>query len=76
MKMDEPNPLWFGGVTIALGAFSNARVCSCKCLCNWLVQTAADAEKYGTKGLDTDALKLVPMVLDKMPDARESDAEP
>jgi hypothetical protein len=64
--------------SIALGAFSNAWVCSCKCLCNWLVQTAAeaaDAEKYETKGLDTDALMLVPMVLDRMPDAKESDAD-
>jgi hypothetical protein len=44
-----------------------------------LVQTAAkaaDAEKHETKGLDTDALILVPMVLDKMPDAKESDDEP
>jgi hypothetical protein len=65
--------------SIALEAFSNAWVCSCKCLCNWLVQTAAeaaDAEEHETKGLDTDALILVPMVLDRMPDANESDAEP
>jgi len=64
---------------IALEAFSNPCVCSCKCHFDWLVQTtvkAADAEKYETKGLDTYALKLVPMVLDKMPDARKSDAEP
>jgi hypothetical protein len=65
--------------SIALEAFSNAWVCSCKCLCNWLVQTAAeavDAEERETKGLDTDALILVPMVLYRMPDAKESDAEP
>jgi hypothetical protein len=65
--------------SIALEAFLNAWVCSCKCLCNWLVQTAAeaaDAEEHETKGLDTDALILVPMVLDRMPDAKESDAEP
>jgi hypothetical protein len=65
--------------SIALGAFSNTWVCSCKCLCNWLVQTvaeAADAEKHKTKGLDIDALMLVPMVLDRMPDAKESDAKP
>jgi len=37
---------------------------------------AADAEEHETKGLDTDALILVPMVLDRMPDAKESDAEP
>jgi hypothetical protein len=64
---------------IALEAFSNAWVCFCKCLCNWLVQTtaeAADAEEHETKGLDIDALILVPMVLDRMPDAKESDAEP
>jgi hypothetical protein len=45
----------------------------------WLVQTAAeptDAKEHETKGLDTDALILVPMVLDRMPDAKESDAEP
>jgi hypothetical protein len=68
-----------GSLQYCSGAFSNAWVCSCKCLCNWLVQTAAeaaDAEKYETKGLDTDALKLVPMLLDKMPGARKSDAEP
>jgi hypothetical protein len=60
--------------SIAFEAFSNAWV-----YCNWLVQTtaeAADAEKHKTKGLDTDALMLVPMVLDRMPDAKESDAEP
>jgi hypothetical protein len=64
--------------SISLEAFSNAWVCSCKCLCNWLVQIAAeaaDAEEHETKGLDTDALILVPMVLDRMPDAKESDAE-
>jgi hypothetical protein len=65
--------------SIALEAFSNAWVCSCKCHCNWLVQTAAeaaDAEEHETKGLDIDALILVPMVLDRMPDTKESDAEP
>jgi hypothetical protein len=65
--------------SIDLEAFSNAWVCSCMCHCNWLVQTAAeaaDAEKHETKGLDTDALMLVPIVLDGMPDAWESDAEP
>jgi hypothetical protein len=65
--------------SIALEAFSNACVCSCKCHCNWLVQTAveaADAEEHKTKGLDTDALMLVPMVVNRMPDAKESDAEP
>jgi hypothetical protein len=65
--------------SIALEAFSNAWFCSCKCHCNWLVQTAAqaaDAEEQETKGLDTDALMLVPMVLDRMPDATESEAEP
>jgi hypothetical protein len=36
---------------------------------------AADAEEHETKGLDTDALMLVPMVLDRMPDAKEFDAE-
>jgi hypothetical protein len=44
-----------------------------------LVQTAAeaaDAEEHETKGLDTDALMLILMVLGKMPDAMESDAEP
>jgi hypothetical protein len=59
--------------------FSNAWVCSCKCHCNWLVQTAAeavDAEEHETKEIDTDALMLVPMVLDRMADATESDAEP
>jgi hypothetical protein len=57
--------------SIALEAFSNAWVCSCKCLCNWLVKTpaeAADAEEHETKGLITDALILVPMVLDRMLD--------
>jgi hypothetical protein len=51
----------------------------CKCHYNWLVQTAAEAadvEEHETKGLNTDALMLVPMVLDRMPDAKESDAEP
>jgi hypothetical protein len=62
--------------SIALEAFSNAWVCSCKCHCNWLVQTAADTEEHETKGLDIDALMLAPMVLDRMPDAKESDAEP
>jgi hypothetical protein len=65
--------------SIALKAFSNAWVCSCKCHYNWLVQTvaeAADAEEHETKGLDIDALMLVPMVLDMMPDATKSDAEP
>jgi hypothetical protein len=60
-------------------AFSLAWVCSCRCHCDWLVQTAAeaaDAEDHETKGLDTDALMLVPMVLDRMHDAKESDAEP
>jgi hypothetical protein len=49
------------------------------CHCDWLVQTtveAADAEEHETKGLDIDALMLVPMVLDRMPDAKESDTEP
>jgi len=58
--------------SIALEAFSNAWVCSCKCHCDWLIQTSAeavDAEEHETKGLDTDALMLVPMVLDRMPDA-------
>jgi hypothetical protein len=59
--------------SIVLEAFSTAWVCFCKCLCNWPVQTAA--EEHETKGLDTDALILVPMVLDRMPDAKESDAE-
>jgi hypothetical protein len=65
--------------SIALEAFSNAWVCSCKCHCDWLIQTAAeaaDAEEHETKGLDTDALMLFPMVLDRMPDAKESNAEP
>jgi hypothetical protein len=59
-------------------AFSAAWVCSCRCLCDWLVQTsaeAADAEVHETKGLDTEALVLVPMELGKVPDAMESDAE-
>jgi hypothetical protein len=38
-----------------------------------LVQTAV--EEHETKGLDTEALVLVPMVLGKVPDAKESDAE-
>jgi hypothetical protein len=65
--------------SIALEAFSNAWICSCKCHYNWLVQTAAkaaDAEEHETKGLDTDTLMLVPMVLHRMPDATESDTEP
>jgi hypothetical protein len=65
--------------SIALEAFSNALIFSCKCHCNWLVQTAAeaaDAKEHETKGLYTDALMLVPMVLDRMPDATESVAEP
>jgi hypothetical protein len=37
---------------------------------------AADAEEHETKGLDTDALVPVPMVLDKVHDAMESDAGP
>jgi hypothetical protein len=64
--------------SIALEAFSNAWVCSCKCHCDWLIQTAAeaaDAEEHETKGLDTDSLMLVPMVLDRMPDATEFDVE-
>jgi len=59
---------------IALEAFSNAWVCSCKCHSDWLVQTAveaADAEEHETKGLGTDVSVLVPMVFD----AKESDAE-
>jgi hypothetical protein len=59
---------------IALEAFSNAWVCSCKCHSDWLVQTAveaADAEEHETKRLGTDVLVLVPMV----PDAKKSDAE-
>jgi hypothetical protein len=58
---------------IALEAFSIAWVCSCKCHFDWLVQTAveaADAKEHETKGLGTDVL-----VLDRMPDAKESDAE-
>jgi hypothetical protein len=46
---------------IALEAFSIARVCSCKCHSDWLVQTAveaADAEEHETKGLGTDVLVL------------------
>jgi hypothetical protein len=46
---------------------------SCRCHCDWLVQTvaeAADAEEHETKGLDIDAL-----VLGEVPDAMESDAE-
>jgi len=31
--------------------------------------------EHETKGLGTDVLVLVPMVLDRMPDAKESDAE-
>jgi hypothetical protein len=59
-------------------AFSTTWVCSCRCLCDWLVRTfakATDAEEHKTKGLDTEALVLVPMVLGKVPDAVESDAE-
>lgn len=43
---------------------------------------AADAEMPGSKGHETkvldelDALVLISMVLDKVPDAMESDAEP
>jgi len=58
---------------------SNRRLTgSCKCHSDWLVQTAveaADAEEHETKGLGTDVLVLVLMVLDRMPDAKESDAE-
>jgi hypothetical protein len=46
--------------------------------CDWLVQTAAeatDAEEHETKGLDAEALMLVPMVLDRMLDTKESDAK-
>jgi hypothetical protein len=63
---------------IVLEGFSISWVCSCKCHSDWLVQTtvkAADAEEHETKGLRTDVLVLVPMVLDRMPDAKESDAE-
>jgi hypothetical protein len=63
---------------IALEAFSIAWVCSCKCHSDWLVQTAveaADAEEHETKGLGSDVLVLVPMVRDRMPDAKESDAK-
>jgi hypothetical protein len=59
-------------------ALSTAWVCSCRCLCDWLEQTsaeAADAEVHETKGLDIEALVLIPMVLGKVPDAMESDAE-
>jgi hypothetical protein len=59
---------------IALEAFSNAWVCSCKFHYDWLVQTAVeavDAEEHETKRLGTDVLVLVPMV----PDAKESDVE-
>jgi hypothetical protein len=58
---------------IALEAFSIAWVCSCKCHSDWLVQTV-DPEEHETKGLGTEVLALVPMVLDRMPDAKESDA--
>jgi hypothetical protein len=43
-----------------------------------LVQTAAEAadpDEHETKGLDTNALMLVPVVLDRMPNAKEFDAE-
>jgi hypothetical protein len=60
--------------SIALEAFSIAWVCYRRRHYDWLIQTAA--EEHETKGLDTDALMLVPMVLDRMPDAKESDAEP
>jgi hypothetical protein len=63
---------------IALEAFSIAWVCSCKCHSDWLVQTAveaADAEEHETKGLGTNVSVLVPMVLDRMPDTKESDVE-
>jgi hypothetical protein len=63
---------------IDLEAFSIAWVCSCKCHSDWLVQTAveaADAEEHETKGLGTNVLVLVPMGLDRMLDAKESDAE-
>jgi hypothetical protein len=53
-------------------------VCSCKCHSNWLAQTAveaADAEEHETKGLGPDVSVLVPTVLDRMPDAKKSDAE-
>jgi hypothetical protein len=59
---------------IALEAFSIAWVCSCKCHSDWLVQIAvetADVEEHETKGLRSDVL-----VLDRMPDSKESDAEP
>jgi hypothetical protein len=59
---------------IALEAFLNDWVCSCKCHSDWLVQTAveaADAEEHETKRLRADVLVLVPMV----PDAKESDAK-
>jgi len=54
-------------------AFSTAWVCSCRCHCDWLIQTAAeaaDAEEHETKGLDIDAL-----VLGEVPDAMESNVE-
>jgi hypothetical protein len=63
---------------IALEAFSISWVCSCKCHSDWLVQTAveaADAEEHETKGLGTNVSVLVPMVLDRMPDTKESDVE-
>jgi hypothetical protein len=63
---------------IALEAFSIAWDCSCKCHSDWLVQTAVEApddEEHETKGLGTDVLVLVPMVLDRVPNAKESDAE-
>jgi hypothetical protein len=43
-----------------------------------LVQTvveAADSEEHETKGLGTDVLVLVPIVLDRILVAKESDAE-
>jgi hypothetical protein len=57
---------------IALEAFSNVWVCSCKCHSDWLVQTvdeAVDAVELETKGLGTDVLVLIPMVLGRMHDA-------
>jgi hypothetical protein len=63
---------------IALEAFSIAWVCSCKCHSDWLVQTvveAVDAEEHESKGLGTDVLVLVPMVLDRVPDAKGSETE-
>jgi hypothetical protein len=50
--------------SIVLEAFSTAWVCSCKCPCDRLVQTAAEAADE-TKWLDTDSL---------VPNAMESDA--